>query len=152
MRQTKTALMMLMVCFIAFSSCKKDKSTPKTSVSLTVKVDGVSKTASHVLATYYKSENTLQLMATFSGTENVSLMIQNIKPGSYDIATSNDVIATYGTASDFADTYQGDTGTIVISSFSNGSVSGTFNFVGTNTANASKTITAGTFTTTYISQ
>lgn len=144
--------MVLLVCFIAFSSCKKDKSTTQASVSLAVKVDGVSKTASHVLATYYKSENTLQLIATFSGTENVSLMIENVKAGSYDLATSNDVIATYGTASDFADTYQANTGTLVVSSFGNGSVSGTFNFVATNPSSATKTITAGTFTTTYISQ
>lgn len=149
MKQIKTALLMLVVCTLTFSSCKKDSA--KTSVSLKVTIDGVTKTASHVVATYYKSENTLQLMATFSGTENVSLMIENVKVGNFD-ASSDEVLTTYATTNDFANTYTGDSGQVVISTFGNGTISGTFNFVATNTSSATKTLTAGSFNTTYVSQ
>ncbi|HEX3384868.1 MAG TPA: hypothetical protein VHS53_06765 [Mucilaginibacter sp.] len=150
MKQIRTVLLMLMAGTLALTSCKKDGGS-KTSASMNLSVDGSAKSTSSVIATYYQSEKSLQVIATFSGGASVSFMIQNIKVGSFD-ASTDEVLATYSTSNSFADTYTGDSGTVTISSFANGTVKGTFAFAASKTGGSTTHITGGTFTAAYTTQ
>lgn len=144
MKIIKSSLLILALCGLVLSSCKKSGSSPSTTVSMSLKFNGTAKNTSIVVASYYVSENTLQVIGTFNSTEAVSLMINNIKTGTFALP-SNDIVASYSTSADFANTYLGDTGSITITSFTSDAVSGTFQFTGTNPSNATGAVTEGKF-------
>jgi len=150
-KKFKMAFIMLMTCTVALSSCKKDKKDPSTTSGLSAKVDGTAKTSKSLIAVYYQSEKTLQIISTVGGTESIGLMISDIKTGTFDIANDG-VIATYATTSSFDDTYLGNSGSATVTAFGNGTVSGTFSFTAKTVAGATKTITEGKFTTKYTTQ
>jgi hypothetical protein len=144
MKSIKLSLLILALCGLVLSSCKKSSNpAPAAAVSMSLTFNGTAKNTNVVVATYYTSENTLQLIGTFN-TEAVSIMIQNIQTGTFTLPSDN-VLATYSTANNFADTYLGSTGSITITSFTSDAVSGTFQFTGTNTSNANGVVTGGKF-------
>jgi hypothetical protein len=153
MKHIKPALLILVLCILVFSSCKKSGSKPQTpAVNLSFKFNGTAKNTNLVVADYIKSQQSLQVMGKIgTGTEGLSLLIENIKVGSFDLA-SGTIIASYSTTSDFADTYLGTTGTVTITSFTTDAVAGTFQFAGTKPNNDAGTITEGKFYAKLITQ
>lgn len=145
MKQIRSTLIILSVCTLAFSSCKKSGDKPSDSIGISLKFNGTAKSSTTPIASYYPAENSLQVEGIFNGTEAVSLMIENIKTGTFDVA-SDAVVASYSTTADFNNTYLGSTGSVNITSFTSDQVSGTFQFTGTNPANATGTVTEGKFT------
>ena len=125
------------------ASCKKSNTNPTTTVSMSLKFNGTTKTTSTILADYIKSENNLQIIGKF-GNEAVSISIVNIKAGTFDVATDG-ALVSYSTTADFSNTYLGTTGTVVITAFSSTSVTGTFNFTGTTIDGRPGTVTEGKF-------
>jgi len=146
MKQIKSTLLILTLCVFVFSSCKKSsKDSPSSDISISLKFNGTAKSSATPIASYYPGEKTLQIAGSFNGKEALSLMIENIKVGTFNLP-SDDVLATYTTnISDFSTTYFGSTGSVTITSFTDSAVSGTFQFSGTNTSNAAGTVTEGKF-------
>ncbi|ASU35494.1 DUF6252 family protein [Mucilaginibacter xinganensis] len=140
----KSILLLTVFLALVAASCKKSNTNPQNSVGISLKLNGVAKTSSVVLADYIKSESTLQVMGKF-GNSGVSLMINNIKTGTFDVA-NGDVIATYSNTTNFDDTYIGLSGKVVITSFTSDMVSGTFDFTGNTPDSRTGTITEGKFT------
>jgi hypothetical protein len=153
MKQIRTILFMLAAFTLALTSCKKDSNKPGNTPSVSFKLNGTSQTTANVVGTYVKSENTIQVIGQLGNGIALQLMVENVKVGSFDLADANQqVLAAYTTGSQLEDIYTGNTGNITITSFSGTSVSGTFQFVATNTLNDSKTISNGTFTAKLIQQ
>jgi hypothetical protein len=146
MKKIKSLVFIAAVFAFAFSSCKKSGSDnkPASTVSMSLNFNGTAKNTSSVLASHYEDENTLQVIGTFSGSQGLSLMIQNIKVGTFNIA-SDGVIASFSTSADFANTYLADSGTVTITSYTSDAIAGTFQFTGTNQAGAAGVVTSGTF-------
>ncbi|MGN6641255.1 MAG: hypothetical protein ACTHJ8_20255 [Mucilaginibacter sp.] len=153
MKQFRTILFMLAAFTLVLTSCKKDSNKPNSAASITFKLNGASQSTTNVVGTYIKSENTIQVIGNMGNGIALQLMVENVKTGSFDLADINQqVLATYTTGSQLEDIYVGGTGNITITSFNSTSVSGTFQFVATNTSNDSKTISNGTFTAKLIQQ
>lgn len=145
MKTIKLSLLAVVFCTLVLGSCKKSSNpSPAAAVSMSMKFNGTAKSTSTVVASYYSSENTLQVIGSFNNTDAISLMIQNVKTGTFTLP-SNDIIASYSQGSEFATTYLGDTGSITITSFTDTQVTGTFQFTGTTTSNATGIISEGKF-------
>jgi hypothetical protein len=151
MKQIKSALIILTVFASVLSSCKKSSTNPATSYSISLKVNGTAKTSTTPVAVYYKSLGTLQVSGAFGTSQAVSLTINNVKTGSFDVSTG-DAAAIYTPDATLNDSYIGDTGTVVITTFTTTTVSGTFSFSGTSIAGPTGTITNGTFNAKLITQ
>ena len=130
MKKIKIAVLLLSVFALLSSSCKKSAATnPTPTQSISLKFNGTVKSSNVATADYIKSQQSLQIIGKFGG-EGVSLLIENVKVGTFDVASSG-ALLTYSTISDFKDTYIADTGTVTITSFTSTTVSGTFQFSGT---------------------
>jgi hypothetical protein len=139
MKLIKLSLLILVVC--GLSSCKKNNSnSPSVTSSLSLKVNGVSKSTNTITTNYSKSTNILQVEGVFNTGEQLSITINNVKAGTFDIATGA-AVADYL----ISNSYAGTIGTVTISSFTNSSVTGSFQFTGVNQASTSIAITEGTF-------
>lgn len=148
MKKIKTLLLLFSIVALGLTSCKKDsETTAEANAALTVKVNGTAKSSTGpVVATIYQSEKTLQILGQFSTTEGVSIMIQDFKVGEFNVAT-DDVLVVYtnGTTGSLSTTFMGDTGKVKITSITDTKVTGTFEFVGSNDSEQTKTLTEGKF-------
>ncbi len=142
-----TFFLSLLGLTLMVASCKKDSKNPQTSTSgytLTYKINGTAKTTTIPVAAYYKSQATLQITGG-QGTEGISLAIENPKVGTFDVATDN-IIAQYVLDSNNPITAcLGTSGTVVITTFNDTTVAGTFQFSGVDGNNKTDQITAGSF-------
>ncbi|MDB4923176.1 DUF6252 family protein [Mucilaginibacter sp.] len=143
MKRIKPVLFLLILCILAFNSCKKSGSSPTNAINISLKINGTAKTSSAPVADYIVSEKSLQIMGAF-GTEGVSIMIQNVKVGTFDVA-KDEAIMTYSVKPDFQYTYLGTTGKVTITSFTDTTVAGTFAFSGTDMNGLNGVVTEGKF-------
>ena len=126
MKPVKTLLLLAALFMLMPVACKKSNPKPQTpAVSMTFKFNGTSETASLIVATYYKSQNTVQIAGSV-GTQALDLMIENVKTGTFDLSTDPTLLASFSTALDLEHTYLGTTGQIVITTFNSDTVAGTF--------------------------
>jgi hypothetical protein len=143
MKKFLPALLLLIICAVALNSCKKNSTTPSNAISISLKINGTAKSTSTPVTDYIVSQQTLQIMGAF-GTEGLSIMIQNVKVGTFD-AAKDEAIMTYSTKPDFQYTYIASTGKVTITSLTDTMVAGTFQFSGTDTNGHVGTVTEGKF-------
>jgi len=143
MKKFLPVLLLLVTCAIALNSCKKSSTTPTNAISISLKINGTAKSTSTPVTDYIVSEHTLQIMGAF-GTEGLSIMIQNVKVGTFD-AAKDEAIMTYSTKPDYQYTYIGTTGTVTVTSLTDTMVTGTFQFSGTDANGHMGTVTEGKF-------
>ncbi|MEP6612338.1 MAG: hypothetical protein ABJA76_10650, partial [Mucilaginibacter sp.] len=108
MKKFLPALLLLIICAVALNSCKKSSTTPSNAISISLKINGTAKSTATPVTDYIVSQQTLQIMGAF-GTEGLSIMIQNVKVGTFD-AAKDEAIMTYSTKPDFQYTYIASTG------------------------------------------
>ena len=143
---------MLILFAFTLSSCKKNNTNPQAAESISLKFNGTLTSSSTPIATYYKSQNSLQIIGAFGTTSAVSLIIANgVQIGTFDLSNAN-ALLTYSTGANSQDTFYGTAGNIVISTLTSTTVSGTFQFTGTDLSNVTGTITEGKFTAKLITQ
>lgn len=147
----------LAFCFLLFNSCEKTPGhltvdpvpTPSSDYYITLKVAGVSKSSNLSVATVYAGTNTLQIIGQLAGPEGINLMVDSVKVGTFDVVINN-AILSYNTTAAYADTFLGTSGTITITALTSDTITGTFQFTGTNfTTNATKSISNGAFNLKY---
>ncbi|PTQ96841.1 hypothetical protein C8P68_104333 [Mucilaginibacter yixingensis] len=128
------------------TACKKSNNDLAASaVSLKFKFNGSAQAANTVIATYYKSQGTVQIMGSMANsTQVLNLMVNNVKVGTFDVATG-DAIASYSIGADLDHSYLGTTGKIVITKFTTEAVGGTFQFSSVAGVGLAGTFTEGTF-------
>lgn len=145
--------MLLIALFIlTLTACKKNNSDPTPdTVGMSFKFNGTTQKYNNVLATFFRSENSVQVIGS-DGTRIVSFAIKAPKTGTFDLL-SNETVATYSSTSDINNTYISTNGKLVITKFSSDTMAGTFEFSGLNgMTNQTATITEGTFTAKLINQ
>lgn len=163
--KSRIIVLALALCALIFNSCEKQAghavgpggststntgTTNGSSYYITFKVDGVAKSANLNFGTIYQSGNTLQILGQLTGTEGINLSVTNVAVGTFDIVTTN-AILSYSTTSTYADTWLGSSGTLVVTSLTSDTITGTFQFIGTSTgSSATKSITDGAFKCKYI--
>ena len=134
------------------ASCKKSDTSPQTAAAnLTFKFNGTAETSKLLVATYYKSQGTVQILAT-NGTQALGLTIENIKTGTFDLSTDQTLLLSYSTTADLNHTYIGTTGNVVITTFTSDTIAGTFQFSGTDGLGDSGAITGGVFSAKLVTQ
>src|SRR6185437_16076464 len=152
MKPIKPLFFLAALCMLMAVSCKKSGNKPQTAtVSMTFKFNGTAETSKLVVATYYKSQSTVQIAGS-NGTSALDLSIENIKTGTFDLATDPTILATFSTAPDFNQTYIGTTGKVVITAFTSDTVAGTFEFSGPDGLSEPGAVTEGTFSAKLITQ
>ncbi|MDB5123220.1 MAG: hypothetical protein JWP94_1349 [Mucilaginibacter sp.] len=144
MKLIKLSLLIFLVCGLLYSCKKSNSNSPSVTPSFSLKVNGVSKSTNTITTTYSKSTNILQVEGVFNTGEMLSITINNVKAGTFDIAAGA-AVADYLISNTAVDSYAGTVGTVTISSFTNSSVTGSFQFTGANLASTSVAITEGTF-------
>ncbi|WP_423147161.1 DUF6252 family protein [Rubrolithibacter danxiaensis] len=146
MRKIKLAFLMFTLCLFVFSSCKKDKETSKAEAGMSVKIDGTLKASNApAAATIYQSENTIQIIGRFSSSEGISIMLNEVKTGEFDVATDAALVA-YMEGTDPDQGFLGETGTVKITSLTDEMVKGTFEFTAKRALGEDvRVITEGTF-------
>jgi hypothetical protein len=143
-----TLLLFLFLGILGVSSCKKSSTKPQTAASsVSVKFNGTAYTATNITASYSKSQNALQIVA-INGNVTTYLVVTNVKVGSFDLSTGGAAV----TFSIGTDAYTATSGTLVITAFTSTTVTGTFQFVGTDLSSKTGTGTDGTFNTGYTTQ
>jgi hypothetical protein len=149
MKQIKSTLLILTLCALVFSSCKKSSTNPTFSTSISFKINGTAKSSTNLTAVYDHTQNTLQVISAFSA-ESVTLVIENVKTGAFDVSTGGALVAY----SNSSDSFTGSVGNVTITSFTNDTVTGTFQFTGTGAISSSNTavVTEGKFQAKYIKQ
>jgi len=152
MKPVKSLLLLAALFMLIPVACKKSNPKPQTAaVSMTFKFNGTAETATLIVATYYKSQNTVQIAGSV-GSQALDLMIDNIKTGTFDLATDPTLVASYSTALDLDHTYLGTTGTIDITTFTSDTIAGTFEFSGMNGLGQAGAVTDGSFSAKLITQ
>jgi hypothetical protein len=152
MKQVTYLFLTLILFAFTLSSCKKSNTNPQSAESISLKFNGTLVSSSTPIATYYKSQNSLQIIGAFSSTSAVSLIIANgVQVGTFDLSNGNSLL-TYSTGANLQDSYIGTSGNIVISALTSTTVTGTFQFTGTDPSNVTGTITEGKFTAKLITQ
>ncbi len=125
--------------------------------SLSYQLDGVPKASTTVFAAHYTSiaaiGNTFSIQGQAgTGVDGIGLSGNYAKVGTYDVVNNN-LILTYTSISEGI-TIQAESGTLVITSFTGSTISGTFQFnaSGLNASSTviKKVITNGKFNATYI--
>jgi hypothetical protein len=152
MKQVTYLFLTLILFGFTLSSCKKSNTNPQAAESISLKFNGTLVSSSTPIATYYKSQNSLQIAGAFGTTSVVSLIIANgAQVGTFDLSNGNTLL-TYSTGANLQDTFYGTAGNIVISTFTSSTVTGTFQFTGTDPSNVTGAITEGKFTAKLITQ
>lgn len=152
MKRRKWVLLVLMGCVLALSACKKNSppppipSIPTTSMSL--KFSGHFFTSSSVVAIYNTTLNTIQIGAPFETNSFISLIVPNVSVGTFDLSGGNASLS-FLTGNPTPDTFVSTAGSVTISEFSSTAIVGTFEFTGVDSANVSREISEGQFTTSY---
>ena len=143
MKKIIPALFLLILCTLTFNSCKKSDSSSPNAINISLKINGTARSSSAPVTDYIISEQSLQIIGKF-GVEGLSILIEHVKVGTFDVA-QGEVLATYSLKPDFQYTYIGSTGKVVITELNNDTVTGTFEFSGTNVNNANGVVTEGKF-------
>jgi hypothetical protein len=153
MKQVTYLFLTLILFAFTLSSCKKSSNNPQTAAeNISLKFNGTLVSSPMPIATYYKSQNSLQIIGAFGTTSAVSLIIANgVQVGTFDLS-NGDALLTYSTGANLQDTYIGTAGNIVISTLTSTTVAGTFQFTATDLSNLTGTITEGKFTAKLITQ
>jgi hypothetical protein len=160
MKKAVVLFYFLAFCIVLFNSCEKipghltstTGGVTSSNYYITLKVDGVAKSSNLSVATIYTGagSNTMQIIGQLPGTEGINLMVDSVKIGTFDVVINN-AILSYSTTAAYADTFLGTTGTITISALTTDTITGTFQFTGTNfTTHATKIISSGAFNLQYI--
>lgn len=147
MKRTTIALTMLVVCISMLGACKKKEPAVNFTPSMSMNVNGIAKTSANVAAVYYNTLGTMTVVGYFTDGSTISFQVSNIAMGalgSFD-ASTNSLIATYSAGNIFT----AATGTLNITLFNNGVLSGNFDLTASDTEGQTEHITAGTFLTTY---
>ncbi len=145
MKYIKLLLLVLIPGILAFSSCsKKSAPQPTVTASMSFKLNGTSKNAATVFATYYSTVDALQVIGQVTDSEGIELQIDSIKVGTFN-ATAQGIIMGYSPDAAFQDIFFATSGSVTISTYNNTTVAGTFSFTGVNSLNVAATISAGTF-------
>ena len=149
MKSPKWAFYVLILFAFALNSCKKSESNKAASNSITLKFNGTAMSTSTITAAA-SGKGAIQIIGSLNSTTTIYLVIaQNLKVGSFDIA-SGDGATTYGTANAG---YVGDSGGIVVTSLTSTTITGTFQFTATDLLSGNTcTVTSGTFQTAYTTQ
>jgi hypothetical protein len=144
-----TFSLILLVSILITGSCKKVVQSNWSTVKIILKVDGAQKEASgekNVFGTLYKDYNSIQIIGNIGGSnkESINLSIAEFKGvGTYDAETS--FIGVYTSQLDFEHSYVSSEGTIKVTSYTNDSIKGEFQFKSENPAGEPKNITEGKF-------
>ncbi|MBC7399003.1 MAG: hypothetical protein H7289_03590 [Mucilaginibacter sp.] len=146
---TKHILLLLACSLFLLSACKKKTTTPTiVESSLSLKVDGASKTYTGSAIKYTAGGN-LQIsgLETNAAYNTVFILVPNPKVATFTAA--NGAYFQLSVQEPQVAAYASDqTGSVTITSLSDTRVAGTFNFVGSHIGSAgttTKTITEGTF-------
>lgn len=151
MKTIKSALLMLSLLALSFSSCKKDNDTEKDdaddvlrSAAMTFKIDGTAKTSTHLFAA--REEGSIEIYGGINETETMALLIYDFN-GTGDYAVDGDNVQIYyvnGT-DPLANSFLGQNGTIKITSVTDKEVKGTFVSSLKNTNDVTKAVSDGKF-------
>lgn len=143
----------MLIVLIFISTCKKsndtDSQTTDKGNNISYKLDGVAKQASGTSVTSsYTDQNTSAATLVVSGTagnEVISLTIYTPKLGTLDV-NKDGIALIYSLGSN--NVYRATSGTVVISSLTSSSVSGTFqgSVISLNDKTTTKAVTDGQFT------
>ncbi|WP_295673875.1 DUF6252 family protein [uncultured Mucilaginibacter sp.] len=149
MKPIKWAFLALTLFAVTLNSCKKSATKPAVTSSIALKFNGTAYSTSTITAAY--KSGALQIIGSYvSGTTLYLAIPSNVKVGSFDLSTGAGA-ATFSTGSSAS--FFGDSGSIVITSFTSTTVAGTFAFHGTDlTTSNTCTVTEGTFQATYATQ
>ena len=145
-----TFSLILLVNILIAGSCKKVVPSNFSSLKITIKVDGVKKEASgekNVFSVFYKDLNSMQIGGNIGGSNNESINLSISEfhgVGEYDAETSA-FIGTYTTQLDVDHSYFSSEGTVKVTSYTNDTIKGEFQFKAANPAGEVKTITEGKF-------
>ena len=157
MKKAGALFCFLAFCIALFNSCDKTSghltiepiTTTSSDYYITLKVDGVTKASNLSVATIYAGTNTLQIIGQLAGTEGINLMVDSVKVGNFDVVINNSILS-YSTTAAYADTFLGTTGKVTITALGSDTITGTFQFTGTNfSTNATRSITNGAFNLKY---
>ena len=153
MKKIKPALLMLTVLVLAFSSCKKKDTKPKTAaLNVSFKFNGTAYTSATPIAIYSLSQHALVLTGAFGTTSALSLAVTSgVQVGTFDIA-SGAAALIFTTGTTLSDSNLATTGSVVITTFTTTTVSGTFQATTTDLASNAGTITSGTFNANLVTQ
>lgn len=145
---------LLMLALIFSSGCKKDSDETTSPNTLSVKIDGTSWNAGHVVGLYSAQGNLTVIMGTnLDLTEQLQLAFAGSDVGTYNFAP--DDYSTFGSFIISPDlegysTYLQDvpSGQVIVTEFdkANNTISGSFRFEAYNMDNVKKTFTEGKFT------
>lgn len=151
MKKITSAVLMLSLLAIFGTSCKKDSDTVKDekdlrSTKLSFKLEGASKTSTHLWAVYGDSQDQIGIHGTLSSSESISLAINDFDGnGEYDVDSEEAVIIYNVGNTTNAETYISTSGTVKITSITSSEVKGTFSGTLSNLSDGTKTVTDGKF-------
>ena len=149
MKRVKPAFLLALLFILLFVSCKKVAETPTDSSTISLKFNGNPVTATNPSAIYSPSKNALQIMGQTSGNVTDEVVVNaNMGLGTFDITTGQASV-DYSIGSDV---YTATSGSVIITSFTNTQVTGSFEFAALDTAMVAGAGTNGTFTTPYTKQ
>jgi hypothetical protein len=139
----------LLFIIMSFASCGKDAIAPTTPSSLSVTFNGKAITSANPAAEFSTAKDAMQINGQTTGNVSVEVVIyKNMQVGSFDVAGGEaSIIYTNGT-----DVYTATSGTVTVSSFSIGRVTGAFQFAAMDTSAATVSGNTGSFNTAYSSQ
>jgi hypothetical protein len=145
MKRINNVIILLSMCTLLFSACEKSKDDKAlvaiTGETLTMKLDGSSKTGITNLAAYSNVGKVLLINGMVTTTENVSLTLEAPKAGTFTVGTGlTDIIYTVGN-----NYYEAEKGSIIITSFSTTAVKGTFSGTLSSLGGTKKVVTDGAF-------
>jgi len=148
MKRIKPALPLALFFILLIVSCRKAAVMPTYPSTISLTFNGNLVNAKNPVAVYDSSKTAMQLLGQTTG--NVIEVVVNGKMGlgKFNILTGQASI-NYRVGSDV---YTATSGSVVITSFTNAQVTGSFEFAAADTAMVTGTGTNGTFTTPYTNQ
>jgi hypothetical protein len=157
MKKVKSVLLMLVVCALMFNSCKKSDSPQAAAQNISLKFNGTSYSSSAPVAHYYASNISMSVITIVAGFNNntsaITLTIRyNPMVGAYNLGGNSDIIAGFATGSNLQDSYLDTAGTLIITNLTSTTITGTFQFTGTDLSNITGTVTEGQFSANLITQ
>src|ERR1700753_2713012 len=142
MKTIKYLFFISAVSIFLFCSCSKKNNPAPANSTVSLKFNSSSLSTSNITVSY--ASNTTTITGLFLGQSTVQLSIPNPKIGTFDITTSGAAISfANGTSSQ--DVYKANTGTIVVTSLTSTTISGTFEGTANNLGGDNATITNGHF-------
>ncbi|MDO7853720.1 DUF6252 family protein [Hymenobacter convexus] len=150
-----------MLALVSLAACsKKSEDTPTptppaATTGVTYTVDGAAVTATTSGATVVGNQIIVSGVSG-TGTANKGVLLTLPKAtGTYTLSATSNEDATYLASGNTSDFYESTSGSIVVTTYAASTttgasnIAGTFTFTGKNSANATKTVTNGTFNVKY---